>query len=290
VNGEAGARAGYLELLSAELLRVGIRGDLRRRILTEFADHLESDPDAELGLPSALARQFADELGTFRARVAAVRSFAALALAGALFAATILFTAALGGVGRANLSPPVTLVLLGCILAGQVSAVAGGLGLLRALRLRRQAVVPTREAVVLTRRAGIGLVSGALTMTALPLIVLAAPHVLSAAWREFALVAAGVGLVAICAAAPSVFAATRVRPLVAGPADGLCGDVGSLLPKPVAARPWRFAFLVACALAVVVTVAGVGANDPYDGALRGVIEAAACLVGFGLLGPYLGLR
>jgi hypothetical protein len=59
MSSDAGAAAGYLQTLSDELTQVGIRGALRRRIVTEFADHLESDPDADLGFPHALARQFA---------------------------------------------------------------------------------------------------------------------------------------------------------------------------------------------------------------------------------------
>ena len=51
-----------------------------------------------------------------------------------------------------------------------------------------------------------------------------------------------------------------------------------------------FALTVAAALAVIVTVAGVLQSDPYDGAVRGILEGVACLTGFAVLGPYLGLR
>jgi hypothetical protein len=43
-------------------------------------------------------------------------------------------------------------------------------------------------------------------------------------------------------------------------------------------------------LVLVVTGAGIVTHDPYDGAIRGMLEAAACLTGYGLLGGYLGLR
>jgi hypothetical protein len=280
----------YLDSLSAELARVGIRGGLRRRIVAEFADHLQSDPGADLGAPSALARQFADELGTTRALTAAFRSFGALALAGILFGATLLVTAALGGVGHANLSPAVTALLLACIVAGQVSFVAGGLGFLRAYRLRGETVIAEAEAVVLRRRAAVGLAAGALTLVALPVIVLAAPHVMSATWRVLAWVAAGVGIIAIVVASPSVLAATRVRPAAPGGAGDLFSDLGPLVPEPLRVAPWRFALVVAFGLGAVIAVVGVGADDPYDGVLRGLMEAAAVLAGFGLLGPYLGLR
>ncbi len=287
---EADAAAGYLQTVSAELTQVGIRGALRRRIVTEFADHLESDPQADLGSPYALARQFADDLGTVRARTAAFRAFAALALAGTLFAITVAASATRGGVGRSNLSTPVRLLLSCCVLAGQVSFVAGGLGLLRAYRLRGQRVVSRGEAVVLMRRAGVGLATGALTMIALPVMVLAAPQLLTSSWHVVAWVAAGVGIVAIAAVSPAVIAAARVRPVADDGAEDLFSDLGPFVPAPLRSAPWRFAFVVAFALAAVITLAGVGADDPYDGLLRGVLEAAAVLAGFGLLGPYLGLR
>ncbi len=288
MSSEADAAAGYLQTLSAELTRVGIQGALRRRIVTELADHLESDPDADLGSPHTLARQFADELGTVRARTAAFRAFAALALAGTLFALTA--TAIQGGVGRSNVSTPVRLLLFCCLLAGQVSFVAGGLGFLRAYRLRGQRVVSRGEAVVLRRRASVGLATGALTMIALPVMVLAAPPLLTSSWRMVAWVAAGVGLVAIAAASPTVIAAARVRPSADGGAGDLVSDLGPFVPESLRVAPWRFAFVVAFVLAVVVAIAGASAMDPYDGALRGLLEGAALLVGFGLLGPYLGLR
>jgi hypothetical protein len=45
-----------LDDLARELLRVGIAGGLRRRILDEFSDHLECEPRASLGEPAQLAR------------------------------------------------------------------------------------------------------------------------------------------------------------------------------------------------------------------------------------------
>jgi hypothetical protein len=74
----------YLNDLDTQLARAGIRGARRNRIVTELANHLSCDPDADLGDPAALATQFADELGTSFARTAAFQAFVALALAGVL--------------------------------------------------------------------------------------------------------------------------------------------------------------------------------------------------------------
>ena len=56
----------WLDQLDRELRKAGIPASRRRRIIAEFADHLASEPGSEdrLGSPAALARQFADELGT----------------------------------------------------------------------------------------------------------------------------------------------------------------------------------------------------------------------------------
>jgi hypothetical protein len=47
---------------------------------------------------------------------------------------------------------------------------------------------------------------------------------------------------------------------------------------------------VAAGVALVITLGGVAGSDGYDGALRGLLDALACLGGFALLGRYLGLR
>ncbi|MFZ1997573.1 MAG: hypothetical protein WAU75_25870, partial [Solirubrobacteraceae bacterium] len=97
--------ADFQTRLGQELTAVGISGRLRGRILDEFADHLTCDPQAALGEPGALARQFADELGSTRARRAAVIAFAALALAGTLFG--LAFVTSDGAFGAAPKGGPV---------------------------------------------------------------------------------------------------------------------------------------------------------------------------------------
>ncbi len=61
----------WLDELERELRKTGMPVARRRRIIAEFADHLASDPGSEerLGSPAALARQFADEVGTDNASV-----------------------------------------------------------------------------------------------------------------------------------------------------------------------------------------------------------------------------
>src|SRR6266487_4322268 len=78
----------YLEDLRRELAAVGIGGGLRRRILAESEDHLRTDPNGveQFGSPSVVANAFASELGAHASRRAAVGAFAALGVAGVVYA------------------------------------------------------------------------------------------------------------------------------------------------------------------------------------------------------------
>lgn len=287
--------AHYLTELDAELARAGIRGGRRERIITEFADHFSCDPDADLGDPVALAAQFADELGTSFARTAAFRAFLALALAGVLLAVRLVALLPLNAVG---FGVGDTVALLISAVAGQVALVAGGLGLLRALRLRGRGTIPRQEAAVLARRAGIGLAAGAVTIVAFPITQSHRAHAGTIAigghptnlWWPLA---SALGLVAILGAAPAVLRAARLRPKASGEAGDLLVDLGPF--RPAAARISggsvnRLALALGAGLAIVISLAGIVAHDPYDGILRGLLEGGAFLGGYAALGRCLGIR
>jgi hypothetical protein len=108
-------------------------------------------------------------------------------------------------------------------------------------------------------------------------------------WRTLAGVAAGVGAIALIAAAPFVLRASRVRPTGDGARGDVLDDLGPFVPPWLRGRPWRFAVLFAAAIGIAVALAGVAAADPYDGIFRGIAEAFACFVGFAALGPFIGL-
>jgi hypothetical protein len=285
----------YLNDLDAQLAGAGIRGARRKRIVTELADHLSCDPDADLGDPTALATQFSDELGTSFARTAAYQAFSALALAGVL---VVVRAVALLPLTATDFGTADTVSLLISVIAAQVALVAGGLGLLRALQLRGRGIVSREEASVLARRAGIGLAAGVVTIVAFPLsqayrahpgAVTIASHPTNVWWP----LASAAGVVMLLAAAPAVVRAARLRPQTAGPAGDLLADLGPL--QPVAARIAsgsvnRLALVIAAGLAIVMALAGVAANDPYDGLLRGLLEGGAFLGGYAILGRYLAIR
>jgi hypothetical protein len=266
-----------------------------KRIVAEFADHFGCDADADLGDPVVLAAQFADELGTSFARTAAFRAFLALALAGGLVAVRRVALLPLGAVG---FGAGDTVALLISAVAGQVALVAGGLGLLRAVQLRERRTIPRQEAVVLARRAGIGLAAGAVTIVAFPIAQSYRAHAGAIAigghptnlWWPLA---SALGLLAIIAAGPAVLRAGRLRPKASGEAGDLLVDLGPL--RPAAARIFggsvnRLALALGAGLAIVISLAGIAANDPYDGILRGLLEGGAFLGGFAVLGRYLGIK
>jgi hypothetical protein len=276
--------------LGRELTEVGISGRLRRRILIEVADHLACDPDAVLGDPRTLARQFADELGSARARTAALASFAALALAGTLFGAAFALSPATAfGAAPAGAPQLGRLATIVAVLAPQIAFVAGGLAALRWLRRRRSGVLAAAEATVIVRRAAVGVGAGIATMASLGTLAISDQHYLPGAWMAFAVVASVIGLGALGAAVPSVLAAVAVRPVAAGPAGDLFDDLGRLVPPALQGRPWRLALAAAGVVAVIITLAGVAGSDGLDGAVRGIGDGLVCLLGFATLGRFLGL-
>jgi hypothetical protein len=283
----------YLDALDRELTAAGIPARRRRRILAEFADHLHEDANAKLGAPRELARQFADELGTRLARAAAFRAFAALAFIGIGLGIMFLAVGRMRGLtiqgGTHTPTPSWSApILLVAALAAQVALAAGGLALLRAWRLRRESTISRADATILARRSALGLVAGAVTLAALPTAAVAFSHAAGSTWTTFSWVLVGVGLVALASALPPLLDVVRLRPDVDGRPGDLIDDLGSWAPAGL--TPTRCALLLSVVIVVVATVAGVLTDDPYDGALRGITDAIACVTGFIVLGRYLGLR
>ena len=266
-----------LEDYDAELRRAGISRARRRRIVAELADHLACDPDARLGDPGESARQFANELGTAFARRAAFGSFLALVPLGVSFAALFGLTA----VYATNAPVVLTLAL---VIGVQLAFVGGLLALLRAMRLRRLAVVPAAEAGVLIRRAGLGLCGGGITVAALAL--LASGYYREVQWTHLwlAWVTVGIGVASLVVGLGALARAARLLPVADGAAHDLAFDLG------VEADPWRLALAVAGAVVLCIALAGVVQADPLDGLVRAVGDGLLCLAGFALLGRRLGLR
>jgi uncharacterized membrane protein YbhN (UPF0104 family) len=281
----------YLDELGRELSHAGIGGRLRRRILAEFADHLGCDPEAELGSPVELARQFSDDLGTVRVRRAALAGFGALVIAGALVVAVFVATAHAGIALPRVHAPSQVLFDLGMVLTafgGQVAFAAGVLAALRAVRRCDLKVVVREEAIVIRRRTMVAMLAGLVCVVGLALVALEASHA-AGWWRALGLASAGAGALAIAAAFLPLSSALEVLPLTSGSRGDIFDDLGWLTPPPLRGRPWRLAVIVAAAIAAVIAAAGVIHSDPYDGLARGLLDGFACLTGFAVLGSYLGL-
>ena len=279
----------YLDELSRELGEHGIRGRTRRRILLEAKDHLRSDAGAEerFGSANEVANAFAAELGAQASRRAAVSAFAALGVAGAVYAASF-GSLSFASTSSERLDPTLgALAFVAMIVAPQVSFVAGMLALVRTLRRRRERVIPTRELIVIRRRTGVALFFGLVTMGALSLYGYEFHSSLAGWWLTLTYAStAGASILLALAALPSL-AAARVRPQVAGEAGDVFSDVGH---ERFGDDPWRFARVVAVAVGMLVWLAAVVQGDPLDGLIQGVFEGLACLGGFAVLGRYLGLR
>jgi hypothetical protein len=283
----------YLETLDRELKAARIPTRRRARIVAEFADHLHECPDAQLGAPADLARQFADELGTRLARTAALRTFAALAFVGTALAAMLLAVGRVRAlmISTQNHTPTpgwAAPILLCCVLAGQVALAAGGTALLRTWWLRRRPVISAPEAVVLARRSAVGIAAGAVALLALPTLALAFHRQAGTTWTTVAWILTGLGLCALAVTVPTLRAGIQVRPRLDGRPGDLVDDLGPWAPAGLTAM--HIAWIVALAIVVVIGAFGVVTNDPYDGLARGLLDAAACMAGFLVLGRYLGLR
>ncbi len=282
----------YPDDLGRELTGVGIRGPLRGRILAEVTDHLQCDPHAALGSPNALARQFADELGTARTRRAVWAGFAALVVAGLLVAAAFLTSGPVGFFGQHGSFPTTTVTEIGAVLTvvgGQVAFAAGILAVLGVWTRGRRGLLARSDAVILHRRIVVAILSGLVALAGLALLGVGRPHLGTHAWTVFTVVAAGVGAAGLLAAVPALLAARGVRPAAEGETGDIFEDLGPLAPPVLRGHPWLLAVLVAGGLAVAVALLGAAKDDPYDGILRGLLEGAICLGGFTILGPYLGL-
>jgi hypothetical protein len=309
----------YLEALESELKQAGIPPRRRARIVTEFADHLQENPEAELGAPRLLARQFADVLGTRVARSTAYWAFSVLAVA-AIVLVVMFFEGGRtwgGWVGygshpwSAYIPSWWVPLMIVWFISAQLALAAGSLALLRAWRLRDEAVITAADAAILRRRVAVGLIAGAVTMLVLPAtdLMLARPltyhlpgggiegsadrwHSLFAVttapwWGYVAIIGGPLLILAMLSLLRMVLAAARMPPHHEGDAGDLTLDLG-VQRTPL--TPERIALAISGAIALIMVVIGIRSSDPLAGLVRGLLDAALCMIGFAILGRYLGLR
>ena len=284
----------WLQELTDELTRRGVRGADRRRIVSELHDHIACEPGCEerLGDPAALADVFANELATARTRRSALAAFGALAAVAAVLAYSQLALAALGypGFDHGHSQLLFWPALFGMFVAPQAALVAGTLAALRAYRRRGARSMPAAELALIRRRARVALISGALVVAGIELYVINFSSRLAAWWLvSVAILAAlsGLGLLAAWRAASSAGTIVADMP---GRAGDVFDDVPVLGAAWLRAHPWALG--AAASLAVGLLMAAFEAHAEHsviEGVQRGVVEGLAAAAGFALLGRALGV-
>ncbi len=272
----------YLDELDAALARVKVGRTRRLRIIAEFQDHLTEDPEAKLGTPEQVAVAFADQLGSSSARRATRDSFAALVVTALSLLVLTPVVATINATTRSNAGFRVAMVLI--VVGAQFALAAGGSALLKAFRLRKSEVLNRDQATILSRRAAVGLVAGAAVTIGLALIPITAPHQFAWGWELAAAIAAGLSASALLFAVPTALEAIRMRPQKRGPSTDIAADLGI----PISAT--QTALLLSAGILVLFSLQGIVTDDPYDGVLRGLVDASLCMIGFVTLGGLLGLR
>jgi hypothetical protein len=267
----------------------------RARIVLELEDHIACEPGCEerLGDPRELAAGFAEELATSRARRAAFRAFAALALtAAALLLSQLTIGQTSGYPGFTNGLSLLLFVpaVLGLLVAPQIALVTGALAALRAVRRRRAHALPAAEIDLIGRRTRLALLAGLGTVAGLELYALDFALVLPGWYLAMVGGSAAIAGAALVAALGCLRGAAAILSRRPGPA----GDVYDDLPVPgrewLRRHPKRLGVVGSVLLAIVATFAQAHAERSLsEGLQRGIFEGLIALAGYGLLGGAIGL-
>jgi hypothetical protein len=258
-----------IDELARELTAVGIRGRQRDRILTEFADHLACDPEANLGDAREIAAQFADELAGDSARHTALATFCALA--GVAFAVgipllTLPTVPDIAGGRSLLLVAPATLAM---VIGAQVAFAAGCLAALRALRFGG-----THDVALIRGRIAVALAAGSVTAAGSALYAVNFWGLVPHWWALLATASAGAAAVPLAAASAAYARTSRIAVSTTASARGLSADLGPL------ARPWLIGGVAVLAMLVGTSLLE---GSVIEGTIRAAFEAAlfaACFVAF----------
>jgi hypothetical protein len=289
----------WLAEFEDELTERRIRPAARERLVAEFADHIACEQGAStpivltrLGVAREIAGQYADELAADDARHGALGVFAALACAAlALVVSQLTLGQFVGYPGfnrgfSAAISLPAILALL---IGPQVALVGGTLAAWRALRRRRETVLPAAEIALVRRRAKVGVLAGMVTTAGLLLYVGDFIGVLPAWWLVLSGALAVGAMAALVAAWQRLARSSATVVAASGPAGDLFDDLPAL--RRLRGHPLALCVAGALASGVVVTIAEWHAERSFtEGLQRGAFEALALSVGFALLGRAIGAR
>ena len=285
----------WLSEFDDELAARGIRSAARERLVAEFSDHLACEQGSStvtrLGAAREIAGQYADELAADDARHGAFGVFAALTCAAI---ALIVEQVTLGRIGYPGfdhgLSSVLALAALAAVVIGsQVALVGGTLAAWRALRRRRETMLPAAEVALLRRRSAVGLGAGLVTTVGLMAYVVNFIGVLPAWWLALSGTLALGATAALAAGWQAHAHSARTVVLAPGPAGDLFDDLPPL--RALRGHPVRLWILSVLATGGIVTIGVWHAEHSLaEGLQRGVFEALALSAGFALLGRVIGAR
>jgi hypothetical protein len=290
----------WLSEFEAELVARGIRPAARERLVAELADHIACEQGAStrleltrLGVAREIAGQYADELAADDVRRGAFAVFAALSLAAAALVASQVSLGRLSG-GYPGFDHGFSLALalpaiFATLVGPQVALVAGTLAAWRALRRRREAVLPAAEIALVRRRAQVGLVAGFVTTAGVLLYAVNFIGVLPAWWLVLSAMLATGATAALVAARQALAHSSATVVASAGPAGDLFDDIPLL--RALRGRPLALCVSGAITSGVVVTLGEWHAEHSLaEGLQRGIFEALALSICFVLLGRAIGAR
>lgn len=273
----------YLARFSEELVRRGVVGRDRDRVLAETEDHLreladrhgEENAVLRFGQARPLAVELAAQLATTKTIRSTYATFAALAVTAFAVLALIAYAddRAPNDIFAGKHAAGGLLASLGLLLLPQVAFVSGGLALLRALRRRGQGALPCEELNVLGRRSAVALAAGGLTAVSMLVWGYEFGHF------QPVLVLGVVAVVPLLVVAPALVSASSPQAVSAGRAEDVFDD---LRLGRLRARPWLFALAVALTAGVVALA--------VDGIVLAGLELTAVLICFAALGRPLALR
>jgi hypothetical protein len=288
----------WLSELQAELERRGIRPTARERLLAEFADHIASEEGAStrlaqtrLGGAREIAAQYADELAADDARRGALGAFAALTLAAL---ALLVSQVTLGRIGYPGFdhgySTPLALSAIAAfVLGSQAALVCGTLAAWRALRRRREAVLPAAEIALMQRRSRLGVAAGLMTTFGVLLYTADFIAVLPVWWLLLSGALVGLATVALVSAWMAIARGSATIALSAGPPGDIFDDIPPL--RGLRGHTLRLWALAALVVGGAVTVLEWHAEHSLaEGLQRGLFEALALSVCFAMLGRAIGAR
>jgi hypothetical protein len=288
----------WLAEFDDELARRRVRRRVRERLVAELADHLACEAGqatrlemTRLGAAREIAGQCADELASDEGRRAALLAFAALALTGAALAAT---QTALGAIGYPGYSHGISTALslpaiLAIVVGSQIALVAGTLAAWRALRRRREPVLPAAEVALIATRTRVALSAGLAVSVSIGVDAANFVKLLPAWWLVLAFACSVVSTLALVGAWRAGARARTTLATAAGPAGDLYDDLPPL--RALRGHPVRLWACLALLSGVAMTLFEWHAEHSLaEGLQRGIAEALAFSVCFAALSRLVGAR